>query len=68
MSKIKGISSPTLERLRALDPGDPGSAAVVVDAVIAIDEGNLSAEEANAIYAEINRITRVINKRHAAKR
>ena len=33
--KTKGVSSPTLERLRALDPADPGPAVVLVDVVIA---------------------------------
>ncbi len=68
MSKIKGISAATLERLRALDPAEPGSAAALMDIVIGLEEQELSAEEAKAIYADIDRITREINKRHVAKR
>ena len=64
----KPITSPTLERLRAVDPSDPGSAAVLRDVVIALDEQKLSAEEAKAVYAEIDRITREINSRRAPPR
>ncbi len=67
MSKIKGISAATLERLRTLDLAEPGSAAALMDIVIGLEEQELSAEEAKAIYAEIDRITRAINKRHVAK-
>ncbi len=64
----KPITSPTLERLRALDPVEPGSAAALMDIVIALEEQQLSAEEAKAIHAEIDRITRAINKRQVARR
>ncbi len=68
MPKPNIVSSGILERLRALDPAEPGSAAALMDIVIALEEQELSAEEAKAIYADIDRITREINQRHVAKR
>ena len=65
--KTKSISSTMLERLQALDPTDPGSASVLMDVVIALDERQLSAEEAKAIYAEIDRITEQINRLHVKR-
>lgn len=63
----KPITSTMLDRLRAVDPSDPGSAQVLVDIVIALDEGKLNAEEAEAVFAEIDRLTRAINRRHVAR-
>lgn len=68
MPKPKAVSSSTLERLRALDPAEPGSAAALMDIVITLEEQELSVTEARNIYAEIDRITREINKRHAPRR
>jgi hypothetical protein len=53
-SKPKSDSSAALERLRALDPADPGSAAVLMDVVIALERKSSAPRKRRAIYAEID--------------
>lgn len=62
MPKVESGSAATLEELRALDPADPLTPGRLASALVQLDRRKVSAEEAEAIYAEARRIRLAISK------
>jgi hypothetical protein len=54
--KHEGVSSPTLDELRAMDPADPATPRRIATILIQMHRHNVSAEEAHAILDEVRRL------------
>jgi hypothetical protein len=59
---VDEAGSNPLAQLRALDPGDPLTPGRVATILVQLDRHELSAAEAEAIYAEVRRIRRALLK------
>ncbi len=55
-----GVSSPTLEELRALDPADPLTLARIAALLVRLDRRMVGDDELEAIHAEVRRLRREI--------
>ncbi len=60
--EIEGVSSPTVEELRALDPADPSTPGRIAAVLVQLDRRRVGDEELEAIYAEVRRLRREIQK------
>ncbi len=60
--KRESVNSPTLDRLRALDPADPATPRRIAEILIAMHRHSVSDEEAVAILEEVRRLRHRIRK------